>query len=124
MSQRYLNIGPHSRMIVRTAQQVLSRSDLPSSQHRGALATVLQYAYGAAAMDVRWIEQSRNAGMTPDELFARVSRDLAEREGGEVPDAERDVDVAAMRERDFSHALDCLIAGVEKLAQRDGAAPH
>lgn len=122
LCQRFLNVGPHSMAIAEDARHVVARSDLPPEQHRGALSTVLQYAYGAAAMEVRWIEQSREAGRSPDELFTEVSQELADREGRERAEDELDVDVVARGECDFAHGLDCLIAGIETLA-RQGDTP-
>ncbi|MES4902448.1 MULTISPECIES: TetR/AcrR family transcriptional regulator [unclassified Streptomyces] len=118
----YMNIGPNAMTFSTAVQRVLRNSGLPTSQVPGALALVFQFVYGFSTIEGRFAARCRAAGVSQDEFFAEMmgtiegrpefdeSRALMEARGGST--------VQEMRERDFTFALDCAIAGIEAL--RDG----
>ncbi|MGY0060145.1 TetR/AcrR family transcriptional regulator [Streptomyces sp. LZ34] len=120
----YMNIGPNAMAFASAVQRVLRDSGLPAAQVPGALALVFQFVYGFGTIEGRVAERCRAAGISQDEYFAEVmatvedrpefdeSRALMEARGGDT--------VQEMRERDFTFALDCAIAGIEALRDRDG----
>ncbi|GAA2361547.1 TetR/AcrR family transcriptional regulator [Streptomyces cuspidosporus] len=121
----YMNIGPNAMAFSTAVQRVLHNSGLPTSEVPGALALVFQFVYGFSTIEGRFAARCRAAGVSQDEFFAEMmgtiegrpefdeSRALMEARGGST--------VQEMRERDFTFALDCAIAGIEAL--RDGHAP-
>ncbi|MER5185674.1 TetR/AcrR family transcriptional regulator C-terminal domain-containing protein [Streptomyces sp. NPDC002896] len=117
----FLNIGPHYLDFLLTVQRVVRRTGLPPDALGGAISAVFQFVYGFGTIEGHFARRCAAAGMSQDEYvreaMARVegtpalaelvqeSADLvAARSGGTVEDG---------RERDFSFALDLLVAGIE-----------
>jgi AcrR family transcriptional regulator len=126
LAGRYLNIGPHWLAFSRVVQQVVRRAGLPAHGVTGAISAVFQFVYGYGTIEGRFAERVAAAGMTQDEYFdtamhaateapaaARMieeSRDLMAARGGDT--------VAEMLDRDFTFALDLLIAGIEAMVAK------
>ncbi|WP_206306113.1 TetR/AcrR family transcriptional regulator [Streptomyces humi] len=126
LAGRYLNIGPHSLAFSRAVQRVVRRAGLPAHGVTGAISAVFQFVYGYGTIESHFAARVAAAGMTADEYFdstmdavteapdtARIieeSRDLMAARGGDT--------VAEMLDRDFTFALDLLIAGIEAKVSR------
>ncbi|MEV0774488.1 TetR/AcrR family transcriptional regulator [Streptomyces sp. NPDC050433] len=94
---KFLNIGPHSTEFSAAVRQVVRRTGLPAHGQMGALSTVFQFVYGLGTIEGRF-EQAE---------------ELMEAGGGETVET-----VEEMRERDFTFALEVLIAGIEAMRAR------
>ncbi|MEU1301791.1 TetR/AcrR family transcriptional regulator [Streptomyces shenzhenensis] len=126
LAGRYLNIGPNSLAFSGRVQQVVRRSGLPAHGIMGAIAAVFQFVYGYGTIEGRFAARVAATGMTPDEYHRtamtavtaapqaaeamKESRDIMETRSGET--------VEDMLERDFTFALDLLIAGIEEMVRR------
>ncbi|MGX5188723.1 TetR/AcrR family transcriptional regulator [Streptomyces avermitilis] len=122
----YLNIGPHSLDFSLTVQRVIRRTGLPAHGQMGAISAVFQFVYGFGTIEGHFIERCSAAGMSQDDYFRQAmsavtvapevgeavhqSADLMEARGGDT--------VEEMRERDFTFALETLIAGIEAMVER------
>lgn len=122
----FLNIGPHSLLFTRAVQDVIRATGLPLRRQTGALAAVFQFVYGFGTIEGDLRRRSAAAGVSQDEYFRQamtayrsepsikqvvdVSQDLMDARGGDT--------VEEMRERDFTFALDLLIAGIEAMRDR------
>ncbi|MEU2586704.1 TetR/AcrR family transcriptional regulator [Streptomyces avermitilis] len=122
----YLNIGPHSLDFSLTVQRVIRRTGLPAHGQMGAISAVFQFVYGFGTIEGHFIERCSAAGMSQDDYFRQAmsavteapevgeavhqSADLMEARGGDT--------VQEMRERDFTFALETLIAGIEAMVER------
>ncbi|ALV51021.1 TetR/AcrR family transcriptional regulator [Streptomyces althioticus] len=123
---RFLNIGPHALRFSGAVQGVLGRTGLPEHEVTGAIAAVFQFVYGHGAVEGHFRERVASTGLTPDEYHHRamteVLRDpdasdvvgrsarIMEARGGDT--------VEEMLDRDFSFALDLLVAGIEAMVAR------
>ncbi|MFI9720842.1 TetR/AcrR family transcriptional regulator [Streptomyces sp. NPDC052396] len=123
---RYLNLGPSALALSNAALLVMRRSGIPEEKRNGALAALFQFVYGYAAIESVYHEKCRAAGMSQDEYFASVvevfSRQLqgpdAYDEVARAVDQQDGVSVEEMRRRDFSVAMETVIAGIEALRDR------
>ncbi|GGZ24446.1 TetR/AcrR family transcriptional regulator [Streptomyces poonensis] len=122
----FLNIGPNALHFSTAVQQVVGRAGLPTSVQAGAMAAVFQFVYGFGTNEGHFIERCAAAGVSQDEYFSDAmtavtrsplatgviegSKTLMEARGGDT--------VAEMFERDFTMALDILIAGIEAMVAR------
>lgn len=126
---RFLNVGPHALRFSGAVQRVLGRTGLPEHEVTGAIAAVFQFVYGHGTVESHFLARVASTGLTPDEyhhqamtevlkapdasdVIGRSAR-LMEARGGDT--------VEEMLERDFTFALDVLIAGIEAMAARDRA---
>ncbi|MCQ9135307.1 MULTISPECIES: TetR/AcrR family transcriptional regulator [Streptomyces] len=123
---RYLNIGPNSLRFSRTVQQVVLRTGLPEHGVTGAISAVFQFVYGYGTIEGHFFARVADTGLTPDEYFrdamtataeapdtadvVEQSRNLMAARGGDT--------VAEMMNRDFTFALDLLVAGIEAMVRR------
>ncbi|MEU3461395.1 TetR/AcrR family transcriptional regulator [Streptomyces sp. NPDC006733] len=118
----YLNIGPVSMDFANTAMRAMTRSGLPTEQLTGALGCVFQFVYGYGTVEGRWGERFRAAGLDEDEFLADWMGGVEGRPGF-APSLEvlgrRSTSVAEQRERDFTFGLECVIAGIETMRDRD-----
>ncbi|GAB2778996.1 TetR/AcrR family transcriptional regulator [Streptomyces daliensis] len=115
----YLNIGPHAMAFSHAAQGIMRRTGLPAPQLTGAMAALFQFVYGYSTTEASWNGRCRAAGLSADEYLSTVygkiegraeyedSLRLMEQGGGST--------VHEMRERDFTVALDCILAGMDAL---------
>ncbi|MER5541462.1 TetR/AcrR family transcriptional regulator [Streptomyces sp. NPDC001118] len=126
LAGRYLNIGPNSLAFSRVVQRVVRRAGLPAHGITGAISAVFQFVYGYGTIESHFAARVAAAGMTPDEYFRlamdavnetpetaeviRESKDIMAARGGDT--------VAEMLDRDFTFALDLLIAGIEAMVER------
>ncbi|GHH82934.1 hypothetical protein GCM10017771_08450 [Streptomyces capitiformicae] len=122
----FLNIGPHSLDFSLAVQRVIRGTGLPAHGQTGVIAAVFQFVYGFGTIEGHFIQRCASAGMTQDEYFRHAmsavsetpelgelvqqSADLMEARGGDT--------VEEMRERDFTYALETLIAGIEVMVDR------
>lgn len=126
LAGRYLNIGPNALGFSGRVQQIMRRSGLPAHGITGAIAAVFQFVYGFGTIEGHFAARVAATGMTPDEYHRtamtavtaapqaaeviKESRDIMEARGGDT--------VEEMLERDFTFALDLLIAGIEQMTRR------
>ncbi|MFE9604075.1 TetR/AcrR family transcriptional regulator [Streptomyces hokutonensis] len=124
----FLNIGPNNLSFSRVVQRVIRRTGLPDHGLTGAISAVFQFVYGYGTIEGHFFARVADTGMTPDDYFRDVmtavneapttaevleeSRQLMAARGGDT--------VAEMMERDFTFALDLLVAGIEAMVRRDG----
>ncbi|GGR75450.1 TetR family transcriptional regulator [Streptomyces humidus] len=126
LAGRYLNIGPNSLRFSRAVQQVVLRTGLPAYGVTGAISAVFQFVYGYGTIEGHFFARVADTGLTPDEYFrdamtataeapdtadvVEQSRNLMAARGGDT--------VAEMMDRDFTFALDLLVAGIEAMVRR------
>ena len=126
LAGRYLNIGPNSLRFSRAVQQVVLRTGLPAHGITGAISAVFQFVYGYGTIEGHFFSRVADTGLTPDEYFRQAltataeapqtadiieqSKSLMAARGGDT--------VAEMMNRDFTFALDLLIAGIEAMVER------
>ncbi|MFJ9244195.1 TetR/AcrR family transcriptional regulator [Streptomyces sp. NPDC101776] len=124
----FLNIGPNNLSFSRVVQRVIRRTGLPDHGLTGAISAVFQFVYGYGTIEGHFFARVADAGMTPDDYFRQAmttfdgapttaeivteSKKLMAARGGDT--------VAEMMERDFTFALDLLVAGIEAMVKRDG----
>ncbi|KAB1149205.1 TetR/AcrR family transcriptional regulator [Streptomyces luteolifulvus] len=92
----YLNIGPNSLAFSRRMQRVICRTGLPAHRVTGALCAVLQFVYGYGTIEGHLFAREADATASP---------------------------VAEMLDRDFTFALDLLVAGIEAVVEKDRGTP-
>lgn len=123
----FLNIGPHSIDFSLAVQRVIRLTGLPAHGQTGAISAVFQFVYGFGTIEGHFIARCAAAGMSQDEYFRHAmsavtrspelseavhrSADLMQARGGDT--------VEEMRERDFTFALETLVAGIEAMVARD-----
>ncbi|MFI5474941.1 TetR/AcrR family transcriptional regulator [Streptomyces cacaoi] len=126
LAGHYLNIGPNSLVFSRTVQQVVIRTGLPAHGITGAISAVFQFVYGYGTIEGHFFARVADTGLTPDEYFHQAmtatagapqtaeiieeSKTLMAARGGDT--------VEEMMSRDFTFALDLLIAGIEAMVKR------
>lgn len=133
LAGKFLNLGPHSLLVTHTIQDVIRATGLPLEGRSGALAAVFQFVYGFGTVEGQFAQRSAEAGLTQDQYFRQAmsavqeqpeldefvedSRDLMAARGG--------VTIEEMRDRDFTFALDLLIAGIDAMRERaEGERSH
>ena len=111
-------------------QRVVRNTGLPVHGLSGALSAVFQFVYGYGTIEGHFIARVRGRGHDPGRVLpARdergdpgtrgrrghpgVQADVMEARGGDT--------VQEMRERDFTFALDLLVAGIEAMVERSGS---
>ncbi|MBV7700353.1 TetR/AcrR family transcriptional regulator [Streptomyces sp. TRM70350] len=122
----YLNIGPKSLAFSRVVQRVIRRTGLPAHRVTGAISAVFQFVYGYGTIEGHFFARVAETGMTPDDYFQQAMSSVSERpETAEVIQESRDImaarggdTVAEMMDRDFTFALDLLVAGIEAMVER------
>ncbi|GAA2269181.1 TetR family transcriptional regulator [Streptomyces ruber] len=125
----YLNIGPHALGFSRAVQRVIRRTGLPVHGQAGALAAVFQFVYGFGTIEGHFMERCAAAGVSRDEYFSEamtaVTRTPRTSRAGEAIETTRALmsarggdTVTEMYERDFTMALDIVIAGIETMVAR------
>ncbi|MEU0278333.1 TetR/AcrR family transcriptional regulator [Streptomyces sp. NPDC088147] len=127
---RYLNIGPHSMAFSAAVQAVMGRTGLAPHGQMGGLAAVFQFVYGFGTIEGHFVQRCADAGLTQDQYFRRAMGAINEQPkfqesfetADELMEARGGDTVAEMRQRDFTFALELLIAGIETMRQRDRAA--
>ncbi|MFF1280289.1 TetR/AcrR family transcriptional regulator [Streptomyces sp. NPDC058299] len=126
LTGRFLNIGPRSVSFSRVVQRVVRRAGLPVHGVTGAIAAVFRFVYGYGTIEGHFLARSADTGLSPDEYFEQAMAVVAEAPGtAEVMRESKDLmaarggdTVAEMMERDFTFALDLLVAGIEAMVSR------
>ncbi|KUO19694.1 TetR/AcrR family transcriptional regulator [Streptomyces dysideae] len=119
----FLNLGPNYLAFSRVVQQVIRKTGLPVHRLTSAISAVFQFVYGYGTIEGHFIARCAQAGMTQDEYFRHAmsavtqAPDAAEvlKESEEIMAARGGDTVEEMMERDFTFALDLLVAGIEAM---------
>ncbi|MEV0255260.1 TetR/AcrR family transcriptional regulator [Streptomyces sp. NPDC050732] len=125
---RFLNIGPNWLAFALAIQNAVRNTGLPAYTQNGAISAVFQFVYGFGTIEGHYISRCAEAGMTQEEYYREaagtVRDELASHgllESADELMAAREGDtVEEMWERDFTIALDLMIAGIESLLSRNG----
>ncbi|MEV8353500.1 TetR/AcrR family transcriptional regulator [Streptomyces niveus] len=123
---KFLNIGPHSMEFSTAVQRVMRGTGLPAHGQMGALSAVFQFVYGFGTIEGHFVQRCAEAGMTQDQYHRRAMGSIHEQpeyqglfeQAEEMMDARGGETVEEMRERDFTFALDVLVAGIETMRER------
>lgn len=126
LAGHYLNIGPNSLAFSRTVQRVVRRTGLPAHGITGAISAVFQFVYGYGTIEGHFFGRAADTGLTPDEYFRQAMTATAEApETAEIIEESKNLmaarggdTVAEMLSRDFTFALDLLVAGIEAMVAR------
>ncbi|MEE1773213.1 TetR/AcrR family transcriptional regulator C-terminal domain-containing protein [Streptomyces sp. JV185] len=126
LAGHFLNVGPRSMLFSHAMQDAVRATGLPLHQQTGALSAVFQFVYGFGTIEAHFIQSSTESGVSQDTYFRQAlgairsqpqfkeivesSQDLMDARGGDT--------VEEMRDRDFTFALDLLIAGIEAMRGR------
>ncbi|MEU9474212.1 TetR/AcrR family transcriptional regulator [Streptomyces sp. NPDC048191] len=127
LAGRYLNIGPNSLAFSRVVQRVVRRAGLPAHGVTGAISAVFQFVYGYGTIEGHFSARIADTGLSADEYYQQAMAMVAEvPETAEAIEESKDLmaarggdTVAEMLDRDFTFALDLLIAGIEAMLDRD-----
>jgi AcrR family transcriptional regulator len=122
----FLNIGPNSLAFSRVVQRVIRRTGLPARGLTGAISAVFQFVYGYGTIEGHFFTRVADTGMTPDDYFRHAMSTVNEapetvdviEESKELMAARGGDTVAEMLDRDFTFALDLLVAGIEAMVER------
>ncbi|MFE0175174.1 TetR/AcrR family transcriptional regulator [Streptomyces sp. NPDC059002] len=120
---RFLNIGPDWLAFSLAVQRAVRNTGLATHTQNGAISAVFQFVYGFGTIEGHFIARSNEAGLTQEEYYqaalGTVQEGLGRHEvlesANELMKARGGDTVAEMWERDFTIALDLLIAGIESL---------
>lgn len=123
---RYLNIGPNWLAFAVAIQHTVRNSGLPAYAQNGAIAAVFQFVYGFGTIEGHYIARCAEAGMTQDEYYREAKGTVHEELGAhEIVESASELiaarggdTVEEMWHRDFTVALDLMIAGIEALLSR------
>ncbi|MDX3246565.1 TetR/AcrR family transcriptional regulator [Streptomyces sp. ME18-1-4] len=126
LAGRYLNLGPNSLRFSRTVQQVVLRTGLPAHGITGTISAVFQFVYGYGTIEGHFIARAADTGLSPDEYFRHALSASAEApQTAEIVEQSRGLmaarggdTVEEMMDRDFTFALDLLVAGIEAMVKR------
>ncbi|MEU6123548.1 TetR/AcrR family transcriptional regulator [Streptomyces sp. NPDC047123] len=128
---RYLNIGPNWMAFALAVQNTVHSTGLPAHTRNGAISAVFQFVYGFGTIESHYLSRCAEAGMSQDEYYREaagtVRSELASPEflqrADELMSARGGDTVEQMWERDFTIALDLMIAGIESLLRTSPEAP-
>ncbi|AQU67764.1 TetR/AcrR family transcriptional regulator [Streptomyces niveus] len=123
---KFLNIGPHSMEFSAAVLRVMRRTGLPPHGQTGALASVFQFVYGFGTIEGHFVQRCAEAGMTQDQYYRDAMGRMSEQQeyrgrfdqSEEMTEARGADTVEEMRERDFTFALELLVAGIEAMRTR------
>ena len=119
MMGSYLNVGPRAMDFSNATQRIMHRTGLPGHQLTGAIFALFQFVYGFSTIEANWNSRCREAGLSTEEYFSAVYSKIRSRPGYEeslrLMEHHSGGTVDEKRERDFTVALDCIIAGIEAL---------
>ncbi|MFJ6743049.1 TetR/AcrR family transcriptional regulator [Streptomyces sp. NPDC091279] len=125
----FLNVGPNSLSFSRSVQQILRTTGLPTAGLTGAISAVFQFVYGFGTIEGHLGVRSAEAGMTQEEYFRHAMDAVAQapetaamvQENADLMAARGGDTIQEMRDRDFTFALDLLVAGIEAMVERAGS---
>ncbi|QEU93273.1 TetR/AcrR family transcriptional regulator [Streptomyces kanamyceticus] len=120
---KYLNVGPKWLEFALAVQRAVQNTGLSADRQNGAIAAVFQFVYGFGTMEGLVTARSRAAGMTQDEYYREAVDAVREglrshelmQSADRLLEARGGATVAEMWDRDFTTALDLLMAGIEAL---------
>jgi AcrR family transcriptional regulator len=123
---KYLNIGPCSMRFSSAVQAVMRRTGLAPHGQMGAISAVFQFVYGFGTIEGHYVQRCADAGLSQDEYYRLAMGTINEQpefqrafeDTGELIEARGGDTVEEMRERDFTFALELLIAGIEAMRTR------
>lgn len=123
---KFLNIGPHSMEFSTAVQRVMRGTGLPAHGQMGALSAVFQFVYGFGTIEGHFVQRCAEAGMTQDQYHRHAMGSIHEQpeyqgrfeQAEELMEARGGATVEEVRERDFTFALEVLIAGIETMRER------
>ncbi|MFD9869531.1 TetR/AcrR family transcriptional regulator [Streptomyces niveus] len=123
---KFLNIGPHSMEFSAAVLRVMRRTGLSPHGQTGALAAVFQFVYGFGTIEGHFVQRCAEAGMTQDQYYRDAMGRMSEQQeyrgrfeqSEEMIEARGGDTVEEMRERDFTFALELLVAGIEAMRTR------
>ncbi|MFF5407091.1 TetR/AcrR family transcriptional regulator [Streptomyces misionensis] len=126
LAGQYLNIGPHALDFSRSVQRILGGSGLPAHRVMSAISAVFQFVYGYGTTEAQFMSRIADSGLTPDDYHEQALDSVRQDPGtaqflkDSVPlmDARGGGTVAELMDRDFTFALDLLIAGIEVMVER------
>lgn len=124
----FLNIGPHSMAFSLSVQRIVGETGLPLHGRMGAISAVFQFVYGFGTVEGHFIQRCKTAGMTQEEYFREALGTITEEpelakdfvHSTAIMEARGGDTVEEMRERDFTFALELMIAGIEAMVERAG----
>ncbi|ARX84705.1 MULTISPECIES: TetR/AcrR family transcriptional regulator [Streptomyces] len=119
----FLNIGPNWLAFSLAIQRAVQNTGLTPYRQNGAIAAVFQFVYGFGTIEGHFLARVAAAGMTQDEYFrdavGTVNEELATNEAvrsaAELMASRSEGTVSEMWARDFTIALDLMIAGIESM---------
>ncbi|MEU3184817.1 TetR/AcrR family transcriptional regulator [Streptomyces sp. NPDC006923] len=128
---KYLNIGPRSTVFSSAVRAVVRRTGLAPHGQKGAISAVFQFVYGFGTIEGHYVQRCADAGLSQDEYYRLAMGSISEQRetqrgfenAGELMEARGGDTVEEMRERDFTFALELLVAGIEAMRARDAGAP-
>ncbi|MFB7272766.1 TetR/AcrR family transcriptional regulator [Streptomyces sp. NPDC056244] len=123
---KYLNIGPHSTAFSAAVRAVVRRTGLAPHGQMGAISAVFQFVYGFGTIEGHFVQRCADAGVSQDEYFQQAMGAIGEQprfkaafaNADEITAARGGETVAEMRQRDFTFAVELLIAGIEAMRAR------
>ncbi|WP_306335116.1 TetR/AcrR family transcriptional regulator [Streptomyces sp. KL118A] len=124
---RFLNIGPNWLAFALAIQNAVRNTGLPAYTQNGAISAVFQFVYGFGTIEGHFRARCAEAGMSQEayyrEAVGTVREELATHgllESADELMAAREGDtVEEMWARDFTIALDLMIAGIESLLAKN-----
>ena len=124
----FLNIGPNALAMSRAILDVIRATGLPLERQAGAIAAVFQFVYGFGTIEGHFAQRSADAGMSQEDYYQQAMAAVRDRPqlsqvmepSVELMEARGCDTVEGMRDRDFTYALDLLIAGIEATRELGG----
>ncbi|CAL9297684.1 MULTISPECIES: TetR/AcrR family transcriptional regulator C-terminal domain-containing protein [unclassified Streptomyces] len=118
---RFLNVGPNWSALAVCVQRLITKTGMAPERQAGGIAAVFQFVYGFGTIEGHFRKRCAEAGMGQDEYYTRAMGAIGGRAdlapvmeaGREIVEARGGATVDEMRDRDFTVALDLLIAGIE-----------
>ncbi|MCZ0980455.1 TetR/AcrR family transcriptional regulator C-terminal domain-containing protein [Streptomyces diastatochromogenes] len=130
-SGQYLNIGPNALAVGQEIHAAVAATGLPLDRRPSAMSAVFQFVYGYGTVESQFGRRAAEAGRTQDEFYVDAVRSFRDNpEFMDQVEGLREIldertsheDLGVIWDRDFDYALDVLIAGIEVMVAREGAA--
>lgn len=117
LAGEYLNVGPRAMACVAAAQRAMRGAGLPEECLTGGLSLLFPFSYGFGGAGGRWAELCRAAGVTEDECYREFVETLRGHPEYVAPPAVLPSG-QEQRDRDFTFALECVLAGMAAMRDR------
>ncbi|MFE0643292.1 TetR/AcrR family transcriptional regulator [Streptomyces sp. NPDC058877] len=127
---QYLNIGPQAIAVGHKIHDTIRETGLSLERRPSAMSAVFQFVYGYGTLESRFGRRAAEAGMSQDEFYVDSVKAFRDEPGfGERIEGLREVldertshgSLSVVWDRDFSYALDVLVAGIEVMVAREAA---